>query len=95
MKLSQNVEESTNEFLRTFPVYRKVINRNENGDPIEGTEQLTYEEAIEPLAGTTPDAFMVLGNPAAPFNYTDTFDTIDRLSQAIDNINFATDDSEV
>lgn len=91
MKQTSNVAENSNEFLRTFPVYRTVINRNEHGDVVESTEQLTYEEAIEPRS-TTPDAFMVLGNPAAPFNYSDRFDTIDRLSQAIDNINFNNDE---
>ena len=94
MKLGSKIVENALEFLKSFPVYRKVQDVNEYGDTIEKTEQLTYEEAIQPVNGATPDMFINLGNPVAGFNYTDKFDAIDRLTSAIDSINIESDEEE-
>ena len=62
MKLSESVKENTLEFLLGFPVYKKVLDRNENGDMVEKYERVSFEEASAPVCGTTPDNLSMASN---------------------------------
>lgn len=88
--LPKHISECVNEFLKDFPMFKRVMSRKENGDVCEETKELTFDEKIDAsLIGTSPDAFADAVDRIPDVSLVDRFDAIAQLNAAIAGIQFA------
>jgi hypothetical protein len=69
-----------------FPIYKKVVTLDKNGDAKEHFEPMTVEDVKCRRLGSP---FVDVGNGKfePPIDYDDKFEKFDTLNDAIDNIN--------
>lgn len=87
MRIVKNVIENVWEHL--FPQFKRVATRNENGDLIEKSVQMTKQEIIDDCKiGLTPDGFANSVDRLPDTDPLDKFSAIDQLGLAIAGIQY-------
>lgn len=83
------VQQIQNDFLKSFPVFKRFLSRKENGDVFEETKELVGDEKEDKFrVGSSPDSFADAVSRVADTSMIDRFEAVERLNAAIAGIQF-------